>query len=227
MPGKRKSTITGYFPVSKRARRLQRSVVTRPMPFMSRSRYRSGQVSGSGRVFNFTFRAQSTLQIPTGEFIGKGLYAQLSNLPAAELTAMKNLFDEYQIYKVKVEFFPRGNSADSMIADSVKCPLIYSAIDLTDASNPNAPEDLMEFSTLRTHRWPEKFTRTWRPMVAKIVYNGANPGYSGGYAWVDCTNDTVPHYGLKLAVKSGGTAGGTQVFVDYLVTYMIRFRGRR
>lgn len=146
-----------------------------------------------------------------------GSYAYaLNQLPG--YTDFTNLFDQYRILKIRVDFVPNltGNTAPGQ-------PTLYSifhmATDPTDIGVPNNANDVLQYENRRTVQPYRPFSATFRPSPSAQYFNtlttsgyGPRPG-----AWIDSSSPGVQHYGVKY-VWDCNAATATQI-VPYVTMW--------
>lgn len=189
-----------------RRRRMARSRIMRgpSVHYFKRTAYYSGFINGSTLVD-----------------VGGRLIAQLSQVPNfGEFVA---LFDQYKIMGVKWRFSPRANSAE--VGTNQGLVKFMTAID-TDGAPAGAPApvmtDLLQYESLKVTSSNREHVRYVKPRIASTVFNTAlTSGYAPRTAWIDCENNTVPHYGLSYVLQQ--LPAGNQSY-DIQVTYYLAFK---
>lgn len=152
----------------------------------------------------------------------------------SELTS---LYDEYCISKVVVEFIPRGAILSQAIntATTGNTNQLYgtvqpfiTVIDYDDATAPTTRNELLQYGTCKVSKPHTYVKRVFTPKIAIQTYKTAvSSGYMAkGHQWLDCADDTVPHYGLKWAWDQDQNAVSTTLY-DIYCTYYVKFRGVR
>lgn len=156
-----------------------------------------------------------------------------------------NLFDQYKITGVKVEFVPRTqptiqstgpqwdpNTSTWVLPpqqDTV-VPNLYVTTDFDDINPPTTIDSVKEYQgSIRVpmNRYRKIFIRP-RPQMALFT----SPGVSSGIGvpvrapWLDCAQTGVPHLGLKWAAEqtSVSGAGNTHYSMYVRLTYYLMFR---
>lgn len=162
---------------------------------------------------------------------------KLQDIPNyAELTS---LYDEYCISKVVVKFYPKfgqvgqvqGGGNLTVVPNSSAMKAFVTAIDYDDSNTPPSRADLIQWGTARMHTPTSLIKRVLTPCIAVQTYKTvASSGYSAKpLQWVDCGDDTVPHYGVKYQaeLEQPNTSGATLSLYDVICTYYVKFRGTR
>lgn len=199
--------------------RSSRKQVTNQKVYTYKYKTNGGTVGiGAGVAFNYNAIDFSLQAIPN----------------YAELTA---LYDEYQIAKVDVEFIPRAAPLSQAISTATTgnanqlfgtCQPFLTVIDYDDSSVPTTRNELLQYGTCKVMA-PNKYFK--RSIVPKIAVQTYKTSLTTGYAakakqWLDCADDTVPHFGLKWCWDQDANAVST-ILYDIYVTYHMKFRGTR
>lgn len=195
---KKRATPTGkaFWPISRRER------IYRFTRFADESALASTTVATTApTVFgNLVFLSSAAADLVTtnGQAFGGSMQFQLDDVPSA--TDFTNLFDNYRVTGVEVEFVYSVNSA----VQAATAPVMTIALDHDDATAPTGYGAIAQHDTAKTvtlvdggiHRVRIPF-----PRVAQSAYNGSVfTSYVQGKAnqWIDNTSANVPHYGLKF-----------------------------
>lgn len=147
----------------------------------------------------------------------------LTSLPS--YTEFTNLYDQYKITGLKVKFVPRGNSSDITTQNNISS--LFTVID-TDDGNPFTNVDqALQYQSLKMTRSTQTQIRYFKPKFNIGAINQVAGGVIGKVntnGWLDCTSDSVIHYGIKTAL----TAGASQsVIYDLMVTVYLAFKNVR
>lgn len=122
-----------------------------------------------------------------------GINFQLTNVP--NKSDWEAAFDQYRITEIEVWLYLSSSNNGGHQGT------LYSAVDYDSASTTLLPSQLAEYSNViiapvSTIGHYHKF----RPGVAVAAYSGAFTSYAHELSpWIDCTSDTVQHYGVVLA----------------------------
>jgi len=179
------------------------------------------QMNFESKVFNIlqsiTSQAAFTTSTSTPTFTSVPI--SLSNFDQA--TALGGVFDQYRIVELEVWIQPTVSAAISSTSG-----LISSVIDLDDATNLTTFNQAGDYPNCVTTNVHVGHYRHYKPSVADAVYNGAFTGFGNIRSpWIDCTSNSVNHYGLKLAATiSAGSAG---IVYDFLIRAHFQFRNVR
>lgn len=144
------------------------------------------------------------------------------------------LFDKYKIKGVKVTFIPLGqpstNATTVNLADT-NFASIAIAVDNDDASLPGSWNTVAVKQDAKIRRLSKPVSVYIRsPKVASAIYNGATTAYSPKTGWVDMTNTSVPHYGLKFYIRDcplpapPSSANGAQVSFRIVTKYYLALK---
>lgn len=146
----------------------------------------------------------------------------------AEFTA---LYDQYIIDKVVVFFdyspdVPMGSASSSA---NPFFPKLWVKRDYDDSATPTMTEMLQSNQTKCLRFSASRLTRAIviRPAFANEVYQSVS---TTAYTtmrrqWLNCANDTVPHYGLKCIAQ--GLPSTTLGAITVRVKYFLRFKNVR
>lgn len=155
----------------------------------------------------------STVALANNAITEKNLTFQLSDTTVAGSIA--GLFDQYAIFAVNVRIIV-SNSAT--VATSP--PLFTTAIDYDNVTNLGNLAVLRSYSTAVTSTVNEIQERYIEPCNAPALYSGSVFTHFGqSRMWVDTTNTTTPHYGLRMIVGSLGAA--VTGVISFETTYVI------
>lgn len=186
--------------------------------------YKRRKVSPKYRIYNFkqTQYKTSALQAVASADTTIGYEFGLNAIDPQNLGAFKRLYDSYSIRKIIVKIIPKFTEISSTVNNL--SPII-TATDMDDADmTGTSPNELAAYQTSRITRGNQVHTRVYRPTV-RLNTDAGLPAYTIAKSpWLDLDNDSVPHYGLKLAIP-GLPAGATALDYDLQVTMYVAFRG--
>lgn len=147
----------------------------------------------------------------------------LTSLP--NYTEFTALYDQYKITGLKVKFVPRGNSSDITTQNNISS--LFTVIDLDDGNPLTTVDQAMQYQSMKMCRSTQTQVRYLKPRFNVGAINqvaGGLIGKKNTNGWLDCTSDSVVHYGIKTAL----TAGATQsVIYDLMVTVYLAFKNVR
>lgn len=150
----------------------------------------------------------------------------LASLPNA--TEFTNLFDQYKIMKVKLDFIPFGDTVNLPISTmsgstslvSPGGPLI-TAIDYDDNTTPGAASDLLQYQNSKVTPVPRRLKMSLRPKFATEVYRSATTtGYGARSGWLDTDYANIPHYGVKYYMNAPSAVSSSfsyQVWAEMVI----------
>lgn len=138
-------------------------------------------------------------------------------------TEFTALYDQYKITRVVCEFIPKNTPAE--LGNGTIAPSqFWTYPDFDDnTAPPNLATVLQRQAVVRTKN-TQFHKRILCPRISKPVYqDGISFAYSPGKAWIDCTNPSVPHYGLKYFMEKATNASSITAY-DLQITYYLAFR---
>lgn len=161
---------------------------------------------------------------PTG-----ALQFQLSDIPnVSELTTM---FDQYMIYGVAVEFrLIYSPDSTGNVASSIY-PNLYVRRDYDDNNTESSLQIMQSNKSKRVVLYPNRSRKFYiKPSVLTAVSNGLNTYINRPVwkQWLDCSDTSVPHLGLKFACDTMGAAlpsNTRHLQIDY--TYYVACKSTR
>lgn len=173
-------------------------------------------ITGSPTVLNndgngsVSIGSSSTDTGVTVQFGGAMKFMMQSALDFAD---MATLFDRYKITGVKLKFlYQHNNASNTNTGNNSILPLITTAFDGDDDNNPSNYIQLAskQYSKQRVLNGNSMFSVFIKPRLTKEVYRGAlTTGYTSEKAcWLDCNNQDIAHFGLKLWINNW-TTGAT------------------
>lgn len=192
-----------------------------------RTRISRGMVKINNNIHSFkrTVNSANILIDNTGYKYG-ALTFKLSDL--SNYTEFVNLYDQYRILGVKVEFRPRVTSADANpLSTLVQFGDLVTAIDHNDSSAPGSQNELYAYKRMKTTNMLKGQTRYIKPSVLIQMYESAiSTGYGSKWRqWLDTNDYDVPHYGLKYAIAPSNSA--TTVTIGVILTFYFQCKDFR
>lgn len=123
-------------------------------------------------------------------------------------TEFTSLYDEYRINKVVYKFIPNYTGVDmNPLSTALSMCNFHSILDFDDSTAPAGFTEILQYPSYKMTRGNRMHTRAFTPAISFEV--GGNIGYSIKYKqWINCSNITVPHRGIKYVVDQS-TATGT------------------
>lgn len=187
------------------------------------------RIRKSPRVHLYKRKMYLRQTISTSNVYGSMVF-YLSLLPNyAEFTA---LYDLYRISAVKVTIVPSivtntvgaSGTGGSISAVTYNLPMVYTAIDYNDTSNPASFDELMEYENCKITRGNQIHSRYFKPCYQSQLYESlSTTGYQakrGG--WIATIDSEVPHYSLKWGIEV--PTNSSSPFYTFYVTYYLKFR---
>lgn len=144
-------------------------------------------------------------------------------------TTFAGMYDRYMITRVKIYMEPMVNvNSQETYAAGVQPPVVATYIDLDDNQTPISENQFLFSPQTKWASWPKKIKRSFVPAILGRVYeNNTNDGYQiAKRKWIDTSDVSVPHYGVKLMIKQTGSPGsGKPIGYRCYVKYWVRFAG--
>lgn len=222
----------------KKKKLLQRSAaLVRGISLRTRRRMAMG-TKNPNRSYSYKFKVNKGT-VGVGSALQANYNAinfQLNDITsAAELTS---LYDEYCITKIVCEFIPRAGALSDTIAGAYgnvdqqygAVQPFMTVIDYDDSNAPANRTELLQYQTAKYTKPTAKHVRVLSPKIAVQTYKiPVSSGYSAkSRQWIDCADNTVPHYGIKWAWDQSVPAPqGGVVVMDIYCTYYVKFKGVR
>jgi len=139
-----------------------------------------------------------------------------------QITAFQNLFDQYRIRMIEVEFLPGVNDNNTAASNM---GLFATVIDYDDASVLTSFNQALDYTNCLVGTGYESQRRVFKPHVAEALYSGTFTSYGNLESpWVDMVSSTVQHYGVKTVWTP--TTTNAQV-ITMLPKLWIEFRNVR
>lgn len=134
---------------------------------------------------------------------GESFQFRLSDLKNSD--PYRALYDQWRLDGVSVTIQCLQNT--TTLPGLGLSPTVYISTDYDDATVPNSADEVVGRPGFRMFKFGNKmkssYTFRMKPKVAMVVYNEQFPataitGYGSHNGWLDCTNASIPHYGMKL-----------------------------
>lgn len=212
------------------------------------TRRSADKVHQFARVMGTSFTTGTTTQICAplviaASSVGQGYVITPALQDTVAYTELTALYDQYRIWKVEFEFRLLNNpnaiaNADpsgslTVSAATVNAvnwyPSIWIVPDHDDSSTP-ALTDIKQYARAKrfTLRPNSAVKYSFRPNVLGQLYDGAiTTAYKvekPGQVWVDCSQATIPHYGLKFFVDFDGYTIPQPVAIEITAKYRIAMK---
>lgn len=145
--------------------------------------------------------------------ISQAAAATLTNLfftlAQCDFTDFRNAFQQYTITKVQVWFRPYFKANPASLDATYVLPEIYVAADPTDSSSWSTIADAQRAENCSVMDDSGPFCITLRPMAN--IAAGKNAVFTGfatvdAPLWVDCFDNDVRWFGLKIGISAAGGA---------------------
>lgn len=153
--------------------------------------------------------------------IAYSLVFSLNQLP--NYTEFVALYDQYCIKAVKVLLLPQENV--SAVGNAARTtPILLTAYDYNDASAIANEAQILEYETVKMHKFTSIVTRYLSPKPAMAVYKTP---LTTGYAaptratWIECASPDIQHYGLKIFIPpcDASDQQGWRLYVTYYLSF--------
>jgi len=129
------------------------------------------------------------------------------------------LYDQYRIAKVVWQLIPKFNVSDPNTgAAGGNLPMIATCLDYDDSNTPAAFGDIIQRQNAKLHR-SKIITRVLKPCANFVVDATTGALAVKQSPWLDITNVSVPHYGIKLGITSTGVDMDFEVVVKYYLQF--------
>lgn len=140
----------------------------------------------------------------------------LQDYPA--FSDLVNLFDQYRILEVKVDFIMGGTTNPLTGPPGI----VFTAIDFNDATAPTSVNDLVQYESFQAVPVGQYFERVVRPRSAVAAYSGVFTSFGNVYGmWYDTASSSVIHYGIKYFIPAIATSVYT---INPIAHYLIQCR---
>jgi len=128
------------------------------------------------------------------------------------------LYDQYRISKVVYQLIPKFNVSDANLGPGGILPMVATCIDYNDANTPANIGDIIQRQNAKLHR-SKVITRVLKPCANFVVDAATGALASKQSPWLDITNITVPHFGIKLGITSTAQDMDFEVVVKYYLQF--------
>lgn len=144
---------------------------------------------------------------------------------STSVASYANLYQQYSIRKIKVNFFPRGvgnefhsNDGGTSINHGGRA---ISALDFTDITNPTVITQFERSAYRRLHSLNRPFSRYFSPKAQLVTeQTGSNPR---ARLWISTADLGVEHYGLKALFTAPGP-NTSLYYIDVVTTAYVQFK---
>lgn len=146
----------------------------------------------------------------------------LADLPSS--SEFTNLFDEYKIAKITLQFIPAYVQVNNTVGKI--SPWFMYCIDKDDVATPSTYTTILQYPSHKVISMTKGFTVSFAPRVATALYNGGvTTAYGSDARFIDTASDAVPHYGFKYGVDLSTDANSYKY--NIFAKYTIHVRGVR
>lgn len=155
---------------------------------------------------------------------------KLDDLP--NYTEFTNLYDQYQICAIRMEFVPKYTAVNQMNVTNTGTFLLgslHTVVDYDDSTAPTSASELFQYGNYKRTRLTSKHVRYLKPAWLAQTYETAlTTGYSPQWKrWLSTNDANIPHYCVKIYGDQLLTDGSTldlSFDFDVYVKYYIRMR---
>lgn len=140
-----------------------------------------------------------------------GWYFGISDLPST--TDFANLYDQYRINKIVLNFIPRNNVLNiphnATATPTIKIPNMFIHPDYDDSTAPASFDEMLQNPRCKVVPMNRKFSLKFTPSSLTEVYNnGITSTYSAKFKqWVDMASTVTRHYGVKYGIETYAVSG--------------------
>lgn len=232
MPFRRRTRLRRRRPVRRARRPATRRTYRRRYSTRTYSFKRvASQIPFIGSGGSRTLTQTSGTQNLAAEFM-------LSNLP--NYTEFTSLYDQYKITKIVCKMIPmttcnsfvNQTASPGDVQDTPQNPgMLMSVLDFDDASPLALIGDYLQYQNMKQQPVVSRrsHVRVFTPRVRKNLLNaggGSVPGTIGKSGWIDCSYDSIPHYGLKVYLDPRVSSIYQQTY-QLFTTFYVKFRNVR
>lgn len=145
------------------------------------------------------------------------------------------LYDQYKLNGVSLKIIPKAQAfqgASTGTINSIGYNPCMTVIDYDDADTPASKEVLLQYGTCKYTGPNRTHTRFIKPKikVPAWVSSTSSFGYSSDRAkWIDMSNQTVQHYGIKWWVDAPllGSTSESSITYTVMATYYFQCKNTR
>jgi len=175
------------------------------------------------RMYNFGAIASSSV-------FGDGLaFFILQSLP--DYTEFTALYDQYRVDKLVVHFIPNANVIDHS-SSNLDSGTLLTAVDFDGGATGLTLTQFLSYesSQIHAHCVPAKITIQPRAELAAVNTGGTTVSSglpNNANIWYDCSNTTVPFYGVRYATTAEAAATGYHTYYNIWVEAFVTFKSTR
>lgn len=188
------------------------------------------------KIYTYTRWAPTTeLYLPTNNLTASYSYSFTAN-SVANVTDFTNLFDQYKIKGVKLEFRLMTNP-DSTVQPSNQSasyppylyPTLWTVIDKDDDGTITLDQMRQHQGCKRSVLRPNQIVSRYVPYPTTLgmAYKSSiSTAYINNKStWVDCADISTPHYGIKTVIDTEGLANAGNYTVRLDMKFYLAFKG--
>lgn len=160
----------------------------------------------------------------------------LNSNDATTVGSLQNLFDQYRVLEVTVEWTPRVTefvaSASGSTVSFASAPYIHSVLDYDDAVAPTSIAQMQAFSTYKFTVCTLRHVRRYVPCIRmEASSDGTAVAASTAFVpiqrpWVDVASPGCQYLGTKWLIDAT-PGGGTSLLGVFTVSAIVEFRQNR
>ena len=159
----------------------------------------------------------------------------LNLVDATTVGSLQNLFDQFRVLEVTVEWTPRVTEFVATGGTSLtiaSAPFIHSVLDFDDAVLPTSLAQMQAYSTYKFTNSCQRHSRTFVPTVRnEVSTNGDTTAERTAFQpiqkpWIDIASPGTQFLGSKWFVDPV-TGGGTSVLGVFTISGIVEFRQNR
>jgi len=185
-----------------------------------------------GNYVSQVFRTEGVpITVAAGAFGFYDFQPSISNIPANELAAYQELYDEYKICKIKLEIIPRFNQALSPSNIGFHW---YSVVDKNDTNTLASPAAALEYNNCQRRFSTSKYVvnRMITPSLTTTLNDVAGLSFNvqGPPRWIQMANPLLPnnininHLGIKVISDINPNTYLSSQTYDVYETLLVQFR---
>lgn len=195
------------------------------------------KVSPANQVTSAMFRfvmplIENSVNSTVGQAVAGHIAPAVSDMPGSN--PYKELFAQYRVNKVKVEFIPQVSrntiTVDNSTDNKFERPMFATAINRVATSFPQDFEQIMSTGSVKYCPAGRKCQRYFTPVTFDTIFNGSfsteglNPEYK---QWISTNYFGVAHHGLSYVISAASNLPTGMYKYMPIVTMYCQFKNRR
>lgn len=192
---------------------------------MTRSGYLQVPYGSSGFVVGGApFQGIGLIFYPGGIALVTTLLGPIINGPLANYAELAAVWDRIMIDKVVIEMNTDRTDPVAGVVGTGSTPIIYYAADRTDiyANTLDITQQQQGVKSFQSTNNLLNTVTTVYPYYQRLIYyTAALSSYEPARGFV-VSNTEIPHYGLRLAMPTGGVVGGGNLSIRFTYHYKCR-----